>query len=159
MSDEAQYSSGADSNKRKYDDQTAPPPSTRRPTGFSAPIAPHSPDSAPPSYNAVAPPIEGLIKAKQRAQEVAARLLISSAGAAAAAVGGGLDAKRPKFENGASGFDSHDSGFSSIPPGSFSLSSVLNLLGFSIYIELIRVEFLFSFLSYMCENFVYWFCW
>ncbi|KAK4599119.1 hypothetical protein RGQ29_009257 [Quercus rubra] len=116
MSDEAQYSSGADTNKRKYDDQTAPPPSTRRPTGFSAPIAPHSPDSAPPSYNAVAPPIEGLIKAKQRAQEVAARLLISSAGAAAAAVGGGLDAKRPKFENGASGFDSHDSGFSSIPP-------------------------------------------
>ncbi|KAL0017589.1 hypothetical protein SO802_004658 [Lithocarpus litseifolius] len=118
MSDEAQYSSGADiaSNKRKYDDQTAPPPATRRPTGFSAPIAPHSPDSAPPSYNAVTPPIEGLIKAKQRAQEVAARLLISSAGAAAAAVGGGLDAKRPKFENGASGFDSHDSGFSSIPP-------------------------------------------
>ncbi|KAM4129260.1 hypothetical protein ACJW30_01G008600 [Castanea mollissima] len=118
MSDEAQYSSGADtaSNKRKYDDQTAPPPAARRPTGFSAPIAPHSPDSAPPSYNAVAPPIEGLIKAKQRAQEVAARLLISSAGAAAASVGGGLDAKRTKFENGASGFDSHESGFSSIPP-------------------------------------------
>nr|XP_023885118.1 far upstream element-binding protein 1-like [Quercus suber] len=56
-------------NKRKYDDQAAP-----------------SPDSAPPSYNAVAPPIEG----KQLAQEVA--------------------------EKGASGFDSHDSGFSSIPP-------------------------------------------
>ncbi|XP_065615861.1 uncharacterized protein LOC111997271 [Quercus suber] len=73
-------------NKRKYDDQAAPPPATRRPTGFSAPITPHSPDSAPPSYNAVAPPIEG----KQLAQEVA--------------------------EKGASGFDSHESGFSSIPP-------------------------------------------
>ncbi|KAK7837574.1 far upstream element-binding protein 2 [Quercus suber] len=66
--------------------RAAPPPATRRPTGFSAPITPHSPDSAPPSYNAVAPPIEG----KQLAQEVA--------------------------EKGASGFDSHESGFSSIPP-------------------------------------------
>uniref|UniRef100_A0A7N2RDZ8 K Homology domain-containing protein n=1 Tax=Quercus lobata TaxID=97700 RepID=A0A7N2RDZ8_QUELO len=72
-------------NKRKYDGQAASAPATRR-TGFSTPIAPHSPYSAPPSYSAVAPPIEG----KQLAQEVA--------------------------EKGASGFNSHESGFSSIPP-------------------------------------------
>uniref|UniRef100_A0A2N9F7Z0 K Homology domain-containing protein n=1 Tax=Fagus sylvatica TaxID=28930 RepID=A0A2N9F7Z0_FAGSY len=121
MADEAQYSSGPDSasNKRKYDDQTAPPPATRRPTGFSAPIAPHSPDSSlappPPSYNTVPPPVDGLTLAKQRAQEVAARLFNNS-GAGAVAATAGLDAKRPKIENGASGFDSHDSGFSSVPP-------------------------------------------
>ena len=60
--------------------------------------------------------IEGPIKSKQRAQEVAARLLINSAGATAAAIGEVPNDKRPKFENSASGFDSHDSGFNSIPP-------------------------------------------
>ena len=138
MADEAQYSSGPDSasNKRKYDDQTAPPPATRRPTGFSAPIAPHSPDSAlappPPSYNTVPPPVDGLTLAKQRAQEVAARLFNNS-GAGAVAATAGLDAKRPKIENGASGFDSHDSGFSSVPPGSTSLSLFLRVFVFGFF--------------------------
>ncbi|KAF5468067.1 hypothetical protein F2P56_012249 [Juglans regia] len=117
MADEAQYSSGSDTttNKRKYEDPTVPSTGARRPTGFSAPIVPQSPDSghAPPaSYNSVPPPVDGLTLAKQRAQEVAARLFNNSGAAAGA---GALDAKRPKIENGASGFDSNDSGFSSAP--------------------------------------------
>ncbi|CAL5435748.1 unnamed protein product [Camellia sinensis] len=106
MADEVQYSSGTDStpNKRKYDDQTPPPSSggARRTTGFSAPIASQSPDSGnvPPSYNSVPPPVDDIQLAKQRAQEIAARLFNNA------------EAKRPRVENG-SGFDSNDSkGFS-----------------------------------------------
>ncbi|KAL7166441.1 hypothetical protein ACSBR2_037169 [Camellia fascicularis] len=106
MADEVQYSSGTDStpNKRKYDDQTPLPSSggARRTTGFSAPIASQSPDSgnAPPSYNSVPPPVDDIQLAKQRAQEIAARLFNNA------------EAKRPRVENG-SGFDSNDSkGFS-----------------------------------------------
>ncbi|CAJ1973521.1 unnamed protein product [Sphenostylis stenocarpa] len=96
MADETHYSSPNDSAplKRKYDDQ-----SSDRPTGFSA------------------GPATGIELAKQRAQEVAARLLLS----------GGpppLDAKRPKPDNGAptSGFDSFDAKpqYSAIPPVSYS---------------------------------------
>ncbi|XP_024996909.1 far upstream element-binding protein 2-like [Cynara cardunculus var. scolymus] len=98
MADEAHYQSGGDSattTKRKYDDSTAPPPpsSARRLTGFSAPSL--SPDSAP-SYNSVPPPMDEIQLAKQRAQEIAARLFNNA------------EAKRPKFENGGGGFDSND---------------------------------------------------
>lgn len=112
MADEAQYSSGPDSgnNKRKYEEQTTPPP--RRATGFSAPITSSSPDSAPPSYSNVPPPVDDIQVAKQRAQEIAARLFNNASGGVAA---GGLEAKRPRVEN---GFDSIDKGFSSAPPGS-----------------------------------------
>ncbi|CAJ1973523.1 unnamed protein product [Sphenostylis stenocarpa] len=97
MAEEAQYSSGTESGslKRKYEDQPSD-----RPTGFSA------------------GPATGIELAKQRAQEVAARLLLS----------GGppppVDAKRPKPDNGAptSGFDSFDAKpqYSSVPPVSYS---------------------------------------
>ncbi|KAI3522423.1 hypothetical protein L1887_00173 [Cichorium endivia] len=110
MAEEAQYTSGADYStaKRKYDDSTTPPPpsSARRATGFSAPIIPsQSPDSAP-AYNSVPPPVDEIELAKQRAQEIAARLFNNA------------EAKRPKFENGGGGggYDSSDSkGFSSGP--------------------------------------------
>ncbi|XVF89112.1 hypothetical protein PTKIN_Ptkin19aG0104400 [Pterospermum kingtungense] len=105
MADEAQYSSGPDvgTNKRKYDDQTPPSSGGRRPTGFS------SPDSAPPpSYNSVPPPLDGIEMAKQRAQEIAARLTLSAASA-------GADAKRPRVENGSGGAFDNDKGFSSAP--------------------------------------------
>ena len=110
MAEEAQYSSAGDfaTTKRKYDDSATPPPpsATRRPTGFSAPIiSSQSPDSAP-AYNSVPPPVDEIELAKQRAQEIAARLFNNA------------EAKRPKFENGG-GFDSNDSkGFSSGPTGS-----------------------------------------
>ncbi|KAL5558760.1 hypothetical protein UlMin_034971 [Ulmus minor] len=114
MADEPQYSSGNDtaSNKRKYEEQTTPPP--RRPTGFSAPITSSSPDSAPHSYNSVPPPVDEIQLAKQRAQEIAARLFNNASGGAGAAVGAApsLDVKRPRVENGG-GFDSGDKGFSS----------------------------------------------
>ncbi|KAK7351269.1 hypothetical protein VNO77_10585 [Canavalia gladiata] len=79
MAEEAQYSSGNDSAslKRKYEDQP-----THRPTGFSSPP----------------PPATGIELAKQRAQEVAARLLSGAPP---------LDAKRPKPDNGTA-FDSLD---------------------------------------------------
>ncbi|XP_015884471.1 uncharacterized protein LOC107420113 [Ziziphus jujuba] len=116
MADEAQYSSGTDSasNKRKYEEQTTPPP-PRRATGFSAPIS-SSPDSAPASYNSVPPPVDEIQLAKQRAQEIAARLFNNASVGAGAGAGaaGALDAKRPRVENG-SGFDSNDKGFSSVP--------------------------------------------
>ncbi|OAY26836.1 far upstream element-binding protein 1 [Manihot esculenta] len=113
MADESQYSSGSDpstvaSNKRKYDDQT-PPASTRRPTGFSSPDTTHP----PPSYNSVPPPTDEIQMAKQKAQEIAARLLS----------GAGADIKRPRVENGASGFDSSDKGFSTAPNDMKSLSN------------------------------------
>lgn len=95
MADEAQYSVNTDTTtppslKRKYNNNNSddqPPPT--RVTGFSdAPPAP-----APPSYNSVPPPAATDFEiAKQRAQEVAARLL------------GGTPApdavKRTKFDNG-----------------------------------------------------------
>jgi far upstream element-binding protein len=132
MADEAQYSSGSDTttNKRKYEDPTVPSTGSRRPTGFSAPIAPQSPDSVhaqPPSYNNVPPPVDGLTLAKQRAQEVAARLFNNSGAGAGAGI---LDVKRPKIENGASGFDSSDTGFSSVPPGLRSIFLSFAFLGF-----------------------------
>ncbi|XP_062101433.1 uncharacterized protein LOC133807239 [Humulus lupulus] len=115
MADEAQYSSGPDSatNKRKYEEQTTPPP-PRRPTGFSAPITSASPDSAPHSYNNVPPPVDEIQLAKQRAQEIAARLFNNASGGGAAGGASPLEAKRPRVENG-SGFDSADKGFSSAP--------------------------------------------
>ncbi|CAH8369552.1 unnamed protein product [Eruca vesicaria subsp. sativa] len=102
MADESHYS-----NKRKYDDQTAPPPPTRRPTGFSSgPIPSPSPDPStvppPSSYNSVPPPMDEIQIAKQKAQEIAARLLNSA------------EAKRPRVDNGSS-YDYGDKGFSSYP--------------------------------------------
>lgn len=129
MADEAQYSSGVDSNKRKYEEQTTPPP--RRATGFSAPISSTSPDSAPPSYNNVPPPVDEIQQAKQRAQEIAARLFNNASGAAGAT--GALDAKRPRVENGG-GFDASDKGFSSLPSGSPSNIFVLSLVFCSIVV-------------------------
>ncbi|KAG5244183.1 far upstream element-binding protein [Salix suchowensis] len=108
MADESQYSTATDttppSNKRKFDDQSAPPPSTRRQTGFSSPISDPAP---PPSYNNVPPPADEIQMAKQKAQEIAARIMS----------GAGADIKRPRVENGASGFDSSENnkGFSSAP--------------------------------------------
>ncbi|KAE8658075.1 hypothetical protein F3Y22_tig00116975pilonHSYRG00173 [Hibiscus syriacus] len=104
MADEAQYTSGLDvsSNKRKYDDEAPLPSGVRRPTGFS------SPDSAPPSYNSVPPPLDGIEMAKQRAQEIAARLTASVACAAA-------ETKRPRIENGSGGGFDYEKGFSSAP--------------------------------------------
>ncbi|KAD4384851.1 hypothetical protein R6Q59_010998 [Mikania micrantha] len=106
MADDAQYTSIGDftTGKRKYDDSTTPPqpPSTRRQTGFSAPIIhSQSPDSGS-VYNSVPPPVDEIELAKQRAQEIAARLFNNA------------EAKRPKFENGGGGYDSNDNkGFSS----------------------------------------------
>ncbi|CAN7137012.1 unnamed protein product [Brassica rapa subsp. narinosa] len=104
MADESQYS-----NKRKYEEQTAPPPpppSTRRPTGFSSgPIPSASPDPSavppPSSYNSVPPPMDEIQIAKQKAQEIAARLLNSA------------DAKRPRVDNASSYDYGGDKGFSS----------------------------------------------
>ncbi|ESW08808.1 hypothetical protein PHAVU_009G076600 [Phaseolus vulgaris] len=96
MADEAHYSSPNDSTplKRKYEDQ-----SSDRPTGFSA------------------GPATGIELAKQRAQEVATRLL-------SVAPPPPLDAKRAKPDNGAptSGFDSYDAKpqYSAVPPVSYS---------------------------------------
>lgn len=110
MAEEPQYASGTDSNKRKYDEQTTPPPpppssGTRRPTGFSAPIASPPPDAThAPSYNNVPPPVDEIQLAKQRAQEIAARIFSSA------------EAKRPRVENGG-GFDSNEKGFSAAPSG------------------------------------------
>ncbi|KAL3746846.1 hypothetical protein ACJRO7_015744 [Eucalyptus globulus] len=128
MADEAQYSSDAGINKRKYEEQTGlSPPPPRRPTGFSSGPIPSAspPDSggaAPLSYKSVPPPpsaddVQAQVQnAKQRAQEIASRLLfnasagVAAAAAAAAAGGGGgggsgFDVKRARVENG-SGFDS-----------------------------------------------------
>ncbi|XWS26391.1 hypothetical protein CRYUN_Cryun26dG0028400 [Craigia yunnanensis] len=104
MADEAHYSSGPDAggNKRKYDDQIPPSSGGKRPTGFS------SPDSAPPSYNSFPPPLDGIEMAKQRAQEIAARLTLSAASA-------GAEAKRPRVENGSGGGYDNEKGFSSAP--------------------------------------------
>ncbi|KAK4747033.1 hypothetical protein SAY87_026070 [Trapa incisa] len=121
MAEESRYSSDAGSNKRKYEEPTAPP-SNRRTTGFSGPIHSASPDCgpAPPqSYNSVPPPANDDVQtqvqnAKQRAQEIASRLLFnasvgsgSGSGAVAGFGIGGLDSKRARVDNG-SGFDSAD---------------------------------------------------
>ncbi|MQL92797.1 hypothetical protein Taro_025425 [Colocasia esculenta] len=108
MADDIQVSS----HKRKYDDEGLSPasdaaiPPARRATGFSAPIAPLSSDSsaaaaaaAPPSYNSVPPPLDGIQLAKQRAQEIAARLLSDA------------EAKRPRVDNGGPGDDFAGKGF------------------------------------------------
>ncbi|KAK1436052.1 hypothetical protein QVD17_01827 [Tagetes erecta] len=106
MADEPQYTSTGDftTAKRKYDDSTTPPPpsTTRRQTGFSAPILhSQSPDSTT-AYSSV-PPVDEIELAKQKAQEIAARIFNNA------------EAKRPKFENGG-GYDSNDNkGFSSGP--------------------------------------------
>ncbi|XP_047307178.1 far upstream element-binding protein 2 [Impatiens glandulifera] len=101
MADDIQYSSGGElvNNKRKYEVDQSPPPPPRRVTGFSAPIASQSPDSAPlqPSYNTVLPIVDGVELAKQKAQEIANRLYSN------------VDQKRPRVENGG-GFDSMDGG-------------------------------------------------
>nr|GEV45627.1 far upstream element-binding protein 2 [Tanacetum cinerariifolium] len=88
MADDSQYTSSGD-YKRKYDDSTTT--TTRRPTGFSAPIIP-PPDSAP---------VDEIELAKQKAQEIAARLFNSA------------EAKRPKFDNGG-GYET-DNKFTSAP--------------------------------------------
>ncbi|KAL2548495.1 KH domain-containing protein [Forsythia ovata] len=106
MADEVQYASGGgESNKRKYEDNQTPPPVQRRPTGFSS-----TPEVAVPlpSYNSVPPPMNEIELAKQKAQEIAARLLNNA------------DAtKRARVENGSGigGYDSNDggTGFSSAP--------------------------------------------
>ncbi|KAI3687361.1 hypothetical protein L1987_81056 [Smallanthus sonchifolius] len=106
MADEAHYTSTGDfaTAKRKYDDSTPPPPSsTRRQTGFSAPIIHSQPADSASAYNSVPPPVDEIELAKQRAQEIAARIFNNA------------EAKRPKFENGG-GYDSNDNkGFSSGP--------------------------------------------
>ncbi|XP_072983413.1 uncharacterized protein [Typha latifolia] len=105
MADELSYSSRSD-HKRKFEDPAAGAPPARRPTGFSAPIASPSPDkssvTAPPaSYNNVPPPVDGIQLAKQRAQEIAARLFSDA------------EAKRPRAENGGGADDSSDTGYGS----------------------------------------------
>lgn len=98
MAEEVLYSSvGGESNKRKYED--SPSPVARRATGFSS-----TPDlAAPPSsYNSVPPPMNEIELAKQKAQEIAARLLSTAD-----------PTKRAKVENGGNGvggFDSSDYG-------------------------------------------------
>ncbi|KAI3468141.1 hypothetical protein Pfo_024804 [Paulownia fortunei] len=98
MAEEAVYASaGGETNKRKYED--SPSPVGRRATGFSSP-----PDSAvpPPSYNSVPPPMNEIELAKQKAQEIAARLLNNAD-----------PSKRARVENGAGvggGFDAIDAG-------------------------------------------------
>ncbi|XP_045824595.1 far upstream element-binding protein 1 [Trifolium pratense] len=83
MADESQYDATPPSLKRKYDEQ--PPHS--RPTGFSD-------GPPPPSYNNVPPPSTTEFELiKQRAQEVAARLLGNAAPPSDIA-------KRTKFDNG-----------------------------------------------------------
>ncbi|KAL2236025.1 UNVERIFIED_CONTAM: Far upstream element-binding protein 1 [Sesamum indicum] len=96
MAEEVLYSSvGGESNKRKYED--SPSPVGRRATGFSSP-----PDSAapPPTYNSVPPPMNEIELAKQKAQEIAARLLNNAD-----------PSKRARVESGGGGtggFDSSD---------------------------------------------------
>ncbi|XP_042511929.1 far upstream element-binding protein 2 isoform X2 [Macadamia integrifolia] len=107
MAEELQFTPRME-NKRKYEDQTTPPPSSapRRATGFSAPIASTSPDSThshPLPYNNVPPPADEIQLAKQRAQEIAARLFSNA------------EAKRPRVENGGRPDEANDKGFGSGP--------------------------------------------
>ncbi|KAF6138190.1 hypothetical protein GIB67_011030 [Kingdonia uniflora] len=95
MAEELQFASRTETTKRKYEDQAPPQPSIqsgpRRPTGFSAPITPDSTKN-PSSYNNVPPPMDEIQIAKQRAQEIAARIFNNA------------EAKRPRIENDDSGF-------------------------------------------------------
>lgn len=73
------------SSKRKYDDPSPPP----RRTGFSSGPPPASPPAGgAPSYNSVPPPPDEIQLAKQRAQEIAARIFNAA------------EAKRPRVDNG-----------------------------------------------------------
>ncbi|XP_031488368.1 uncharacterized protein LOC116256216 [Nymphaea colorata] len=128
MSDDLQYASRAD-NKRKFDDPIAPPssaPPPRRSTGFSAPItSPPSDSQTQPSYNSVPPPADEIQLAKQRAQEIAARLFNNA------------EAKRPRVENGGDdiGVGDHASKPSTFPisssqSGSFGLGSQTGSYGY-----------------------------
>ncbi|GLJ16096.1 hypothetical protein SUGI_0268270 [Cryptomeria japonica] len=85
------------SNKRKFDDTSEPPQQEahvpRRSTGFSAPINPIPSQTA--SYNSVPPPMDEVQIAKQRAQEIVARLISNSNTGDANA----LDAKRPRVDD------------------------------------------------------------
>ncbi|KAL6556667.1 hypothetical protein OROGR_005955 [Orobanche gracilis] len=100
MADEVAYgAAGSESNKRKYEDSSYP--MVHRATGFSS-----APDSAAPpsSYNNVPPPMNEIELAKQKAQEIAARLLNTAD-----------PSKRARVENGAGagyagGFDAFDTG-------------------------------------------------
>ncbi|KAL3844226.1 hypothetical protein ACJIZ3_001629 [Penstemon smallii] len=102
MAEEVHYASaGLESNKRKYED--SPPPVGRRATGFSDSAAP------PSSYNSVTPPMNEIELAKQKAQEIAARLLNNAD-----------PLKRARVENGSGGgggFDASDAGIGQRPLG------------------------------------------
>ncbi|XXG45919.1 hypothetical protein AAC387_Pa02g0879 [Persea americana] len=119
MAEDPQLAARSTDGKRKYEDQTpTPAPSVRRTTGFSSPIKSASPDSnaaagaAPPSYSNVPPPMDEIQAAKQRAQEIAARLFSSA------------EAKRPRLENGGSGTDDSNDvqQFGIIPPSSMPVA-------------------------------------
>jgi far upstream element-binding protein len=72
------------SSKRKYDDPSPPP----RRTGFSSGPPPASPPAGGAlSYSSVPPPPDEIQLAKQRAQEIAARLFNAA------------EVKRPRFDN------------------------------------------------------------
>ncbi|KAL3500687.1 hypothetical protein ACH5RR_039780 [Cinchona calisaya] len=123
MAEEVQYGSDSIPNKRKYeyedDDDETPPPPRSRPTGFSAPISSLSPPDSkqPPAYNNVPPPMDEIQLAKQKAQEIAARLYNN------------IDpSKKPRLDNGANGggFDSMEplsqkplGATPSVPPSSY----------------------------------------
>ncbi|GAB4837120.1 hypothetical protein Ancab_002031 [Ancistrocladus abbreviatus] len=116
MADEVPHSSVTESHKRKYDD-TSPtnPPSSggRRSTGFSAAIVSPSSDSVP-FYNSVPQPVDEIETAKQRAQEIAARIF------------GDAEAKRPKVDSAGIDTIANPSDqkplFSNIPVGSTAIS-------------------------------------
>ncbi|XP_019198931.1 PREDICTED: far upstream element-binding protein 2-like isoform X2 [Ipomoea nil] len=126
MAEEAQYASEAGSNKRKYEEPTSPSPVSRRPTGFSAPISSLSPPDGsaaagapPPSYNNVAPPMDDFQLAKQRAQEIAARLINNS------------DPKKPRVDNGGgAGAGAFETREPQKPVGSTLLPSVTGSFGY-----------------------------
>lgn len=89
MAEDPQYHN---ENKRKFED---PSPAPRRASGFSS----ASPDGSgplppPPIYNNVPPPVDDIQLAKQRAQEIAARLFSAA------------EAKRPRVDGDVSGFGS-----------------------------------------------------
>ncbi|PKA56436.1 hypothetical protein AXF42_Ash014939 [Apostasia shenzhenica] len=118
MAEDLHYSSRSE-HKRKFDDHgsagslsPAAPPSSRRASGFSSSIssAP-SQAAAPPVYNSVPPPLDGIELAKQRAQEIAARIFSDA------------EAKRPRVENGSGTDDLSNRGFSSEKPISFQLGA------------------------------------
>ncbi|KAL6544323.1 hypothetical protein OROGR_010820 [Orobanche gracilis] len=106
MAEEVVYSSaGGDSNKRKYED-SPPALAARRATGFSS--APE-PAHTPALYNSVPPPMSEIEIAKQKAQEIAARLLSNAD-----------PLKRARVDNGGGGFDSSD--YSTLMPTGLSFS-------------------------------------